>query len=206
MKENLIKFPKTVKIGPVTFDVIYPYKCVDFKFRGSMHSGKGYIRVSAESGPYTMSKQKILEVFLHEVMHSINSIYLGDAFEESDIEQLGKAFFEIIVCNNIRFCDDNIPKKLKIGGFVYDVLFPYEFEDTDTTEVLHSEPELKIMIMKYNNLVLNKLNFIFAMLKAISAHYLMSDKLDMDTLCFATATGVLDVFRDNNIEELIKGK
>ena len=208
MKKNILKLPETLKVGPINYEVLYPYIWVDNYARGMTHLTKGYIKVSDKDGPFEQADQKILETFLHEIVHAIDNIYLGSVFEEDDVAIIGIALLQVIRDNNINFATNTIPKKVKVGAFDYTVLYPYEYLDTTDLDASHDEVSLAFRIAEQDNKDVVKLYFVLLVIQAMFTTYCVNKKItECYELCFSFTTGVLSVFRDNpNLEKLIKGK
>lgn len=207
MKKDILKLPETIKVGPVNYKVLYPYKCVDSFFRGSTHMSRGFIKVCDSDGQNTQAKQKVKETFLHEIIHAVNDVFLGDVLSEEDVTIFAIGLLQVIIDNNINFKNNTIPEKLKVCGFEYDVMYPYMYEDTSRLDASHDESRLVFRLVKQENSDVDKLNFMFLVVRAICTTYLVSDKMaGSNELCFALGSGLLSVFRDNNLEKIIKGK
>jgi len=105
-----------------------------------------------------------------------------------------------------------IPKKVKIGGFNYEIIFPHRFEETSNFMGLHCTEDLQIFLTPYNNSGFNSLTsrpamhecLLHEILHGIDAVYL-DDDMDHREIYLLSQT-LHQVLHDNvlNIKDVKK--
>ena len=208
MKKSILKLPETLKIGPINYKILHPYKWADDYARGMTHLTKGFIKISNKDGPFDQAMQRIMETFLHEIVHAIDAVFLGSVLEEDDVLIIGNSLLQVICDNNINFFANAIPKKVKVGAFDYTVLYPYEYQDNLNLDASHDDVGLTLRLGEQENKDVVKLYFLLLIIQAaFSTYCIKKEIIDNRELCFTFTTGLLSVFRDNpDLEKLIKRK
>lgn len=97
---NVVKFPVTVKVGAHTYRVLFPY-C--FKENTSLCGQADHslleIRVAGvDQGGNPRAETKILGVFIHELIHCVDSSW-GIGLKEEQVEQLEEGLLTVLVDN-----------------------------------------------------------------------------------------------------------
>jgi len=206
-----MRLPKKVKVGGVIFDVVYPYIFTeDPNFCGLHESFVCKLKIGGNNGELGRPNQKIIETFIHEVIHAVDFIYCGAVLEEDSVNLLAKAWLQVLRDNVLGLCDEKMPKKIKVGGFIYDVVFPYFFRDaTGITASQVSQDQLTIWVADRDgpdeyNLDFIKLNVVLMVLACIDFMYFNGGLECGDSNLKSLAAGIHQVFKDNKIEELVK--
>jgi len=131
-----VNFPSKIKIGGHSFEVIYPYTFrVEENTLGQCHYSQCKIRIQDSDSGMERDVSKIKSSFLHELLHIIDHIYnsnrINDLDDEEDIIiRLTSGWFQVLTDNDL-FLDKphKMPKTIKIGGFKYKVIYPFDFEE-----------------------------------------------------------------------------
>ena len=210
MTKKRLVLPKKVKIGCFDYKVVFP-----FKFDGCNSDCLGLCK-NVETTIYisnnNIAKQKVVVVFLHEIIHAIDSVYFHSIFSEKIIERLAETIYLLVLDNNIRFIDDKyIPKKIRIGGLFYNVIHPSDFQGfEDGTNSLGKHDKLTIHINRSRN---NgdryiKSTFIYQIIHALINVYEIDDMSDDGTFAgdsiYLLSNVIYQIFLDNNLEKVIK--
>jgi hypothetical protein len=95
-----------------------------------------------------------------------------------------------------------IPKKIKIGGFYYNVVFPYVFDENTDYLGLHDTEDLEIRITKYHHGLEVKVQrvhetVIHELLHGLSHVYCETDVVDSESIISRLSCGLYQVLRDN---------
>jgi len=205
----MIKFPKTVRIGGIVYDI--ELKDLDTDITGAEGLCKNpmaKIVVNRNNGD-----QSLLEIFIHELFHAIDFVYCGFVLEECVIEKFTNAFFQIIR-DNVDLFSGDIPDVVKISGFKYNVLYPVDFEnvifDKDSQEssvvYLNNDKQtiaLSSKILGYDlSSDIISINLTYAVVMAILQRYSISEEEFNTELYLAQfSNGIYQVFGDLNIKE-----
>jgi len=202
-----IKLPKSIKVGGIYYDV-YEKEIgfVDDNTLAGIHKGcSSEIKVDT-----TRATQKVLETFIHEIVHATDFTCLGYDLEEEHVELLTKNFIQVFVDNNLQLNNDNakLPKKIRIGPYEYKVVFPYIFKDmpgVTAFSVIHENLAIFLSDREGEDIYKKdyiKFNLFTAIYIVIINLYRSETGISVD---FKIASSALfQVFRDNKLEEFIK--
>lgn len=96
-----MKLTKSIKVGGFEYKIIYPYK---FKERtdtlGYISNDRQEILISGyDIDGNKLPKQKIFELFIHEVLHAIDHVYNSGGLGEKDINQMGFGIHQVLIDN-----------------------------------------------------------------------------------------------------------
>jgi hypothetical protein len=214
MKE--ISLPKKIRVGGFIYDVIYPYvfNTTTNDIKGIHSTTSSTIKITKFANDKIIrSKEKIMETFLHEVIHAIDASYLGGRLEEDDVAAIAFGIFDVIRNNKFFIMKEKIPKKFRVGGFVYSVIHNFKFTDSTTNDIFSVEYDL--LEIRFATIVDNEphslefIRFLFLLgeLYAIFNNYnvkFFENAEDKLQLMHAFCSGVKQVFEDNKLEECIR--
>lgn len=208
MKVNKIKFPKTLKVGGMVYKIIFPYTFTANQDCAGLHNGETAVIRVANKCPTDI----ILETLLHELLHAIDTVYCNSLLEEDYININSKAWFQVLKENNLYLLEDKMPKRIKVGGFYYDINFPYFFEEFENNLAGQTANfDLKIRINndsdgEKNDSRFVKVCLIFCIQNAICNLVFSSEKEEKSIEVFKSksfAYGLYQVLVDNKIEQII---
>lgn len=206
--------PKTVKIAGFDYKVVFPHVFdPSSSFLGILDAPQLEMRIAE----YTQLGDKrppeaIMETFFHENFHGIEHNYLCESISHDDLNILAKAWFHIFRYNRI-FTIKGIPKKVNIGGFTYQVLYPFKFIDDPnqiTGATYHNSLKIKLRGFTEDGqkvkVELVKKELIFYIFMALRSFYILNSfaEDDGEDKMRIIASGWYQVAKDNNFEELVK--
>jgi hypothetical protein len=211
----MVRLPKKVKIGFMNYDVQYPMAFEDDSSTAGLHKGVfGSIQLSKiSSNGLPRDPQRIVEAYIHEIMHGVDLIFCNDAFSENTIELISRAWIQVVADNDLFLKDDTkYPEKVKVGPFYYSVFVGNnDFKGTIGDVIsAHNSEQLCIKIatndaQKFHPKYI-KSNFVHVLFCAIMVAYSIEqhseDKKDFSLKILSN--GVYQVFLENNLEEIIK--
>ena len=97
--------PKELKIGGHTYKVLFPYQFTERTDIWGQHgAGTTTIKVADESATgEKLTKTRVWEVFLHEILHAIDAQTGHRVFEdnESAIDGIGEALYQVLNDNGL---------------------------------------------------------------------------------------------------------
>jgi len=205
----MIKFPKTVRIGGIVYDI--ELKDLDrniTKTEGLCKNPMAKIVINRNNGD-----QSLLEIFIHELLHAIDFVYCGDIQNECVTEKFTNAFFQVIR-DNVDLFNFDIPDEVRISGFKYNVLYPTNFEDvifnknSQESSVVYIDDNEQVIAL--SNKILGydlspdiiSTNLIYAVILGILERYSISEE-EFNTELYLTqfSNGIYQVFGDLNIKE-----
>ena len=91
-----IHIPKKLKLGTMTYSIVSLDESESHDFWGGHLWGKGEIRITEE-----LERPQLEIVYLHEVIHAMDAIYLGKSLKEKQIKQLSFALHDFLSRNKI---------------------------------------------------------------------------------------------------------
>lgn len=211
-----VKLPKTVKVGYAIYDVEFPYRFYTGHNLAGTHGGPwSTIRVCDLYNDHEASAQRALAVFVHELTHAIDFVFLGQSLTEHTIEVFAQAFIQIFRDNNLYLRSSKMPKQVRVGGLVYDVVYPFDFPDAigfvtasinDGINTFYVGKESDGRAYSEERI---KFNLMYSVLRAIISVYDVEEfslnsgeEIDYDLLKIF-AGGVYQTFRDNKIDNVI---
>ena len=211
---NKAKLPKKLKVGCMTYTVEFPHM---FEYDSTMlglHEGPwALLRVADATTDLPRSSQRIVGTFVHEVLHTIDFVYLGGRLCEKTIEVLTTAWIQILRDNELYFREGEIPKEVRVGGFVYTVKYPYIFDDSPdfiSSAVNHLSLEIYLGHRcddRDFDATFVKFNMISMILSAIINVYEIDNFIEGNgngDSIKSFAGGLYQVFRDNKIDEVVR--
>ena len=207
VNNSKVKLPKYVRISGVTYNVYSVDGFADDSNMAGVHKGfASEIKVD-----YTMARQRILETFIHEIIHATDFTCFGYILEEEHVNFLAKAWLQIFIDNNLQLNNDKVklPKKVRVGPFEYEIVFPHSFRDLPSITALSVKySELSIFLTDKEGDELYRMDFIKLNLFSaicliiINTYQNEENKVPID---FKIISGALfQVFKKNKIEELVK--
>ncbi len=211
--KKLVNFPSKVKIGGHLYEVVYPYT---FKEESDAVAQCNYhqckIRVQDTEGERKRDASKLVSSFLHELLHIIDHIYNHDKINDLEdgediIIRLTSGWFQVLTDNDL-FLDKpgKMPKAIKIGGFKYKVIYPFDFEEGEDASalIIHGPLEFFIGSSYKESDSSIKCKLIGLILRIIDIQYRIN-KGDEDILQ-NMVEGIYQVFKDNNIPKIVGGR
>ena len=214
--DNMLILPKKLNVGPIIYDVLFPYNSSeDSSFVGLHEPLQSRIKIANVFENTKLSVPNIHQTFLHEIFHAIDHIYCGDtinSFNNSDdiIEQLSKGWYQVLYENRI-FTIKSLPKTIRMAGMGYKITTGYKFEDHMDASYWIRKLQNEICLGKGNSDYKFGEQYIFQMF-IFTIHQLVwdiyysdnkEDKLDRN-IGYSFSNGILQVFRDNKIEQMLK--
>lgn len=102
-KMKRIRIPKTVKIGGRVYKVNERYRFLETKLWGQADHSLCEIRLSdIDEGGGKRDRQTVEETFLHEVIHSICSVYCNsEKVGEEEVAGIARGLYQVIKDNRI---------------------------------------------------------------------------------------------------------
>jgi hypothetical protein len=211
-----IKLPKKVKVGHLDYTILFPYDFAfsDAKMCTGLHTPFNCtIKITDKFNNSTRCNLKVLETFIHEVLHAIDHVYINCVFSEEDITRLGNCFTEFLIDNDeFDLKQDYIPDELQLGAFVYKVEYPFADADFhDMTYLGDNSACIFYLQGEYSgcsiDINLIKEHLVFLVLNSFSNMYCVgngevSDD-DLDQVLSMMARGIVQVFRDNDLCDMI---
>jgi hypothetical protein len=207
----MIKLPRKVKVGCIKYDIIYPHSFygIHDDLLGLCSSTSSKIFLTNRSPSGLVNDQKLTSVFLHEILHAIDYLFLYSALEEKTIDIYANSLFQVFKYNDIEIKNkSHFPEVINVLGFDYDVIMSNDFPGAanhtfyishDTSNIYLSDTDGEIT---FSDTYL-KLNLIASILHSINSICNL-DYDNIETITRQLANGVYMVFSENNLEELIK--
>jgi hypothetical protein len=209
--------PKSIKIAGVNYDVVLQ----DFKDISDRTGQIVYdlctIQIAVMWNNENRSVDAIYGTLIHEIMHGIDSAYLGGVLGamgeeemESTIERLGNAFMQVL-SDNVLYLDkeDKMPKKVRINGINYKIVFPYNYIESSNMFAHVDTTTMQIKIDRHyeNNKRPSakiKLGLIACIFYIICQDYQINFFFNEDNKYYKEAfvNGLYQVLVDNNIEKI----
>ena len=208
-----LRLPKKVNVGGVAYKIVYPYDFVDDRsLLGLCEWLEDTILLSGNMAGKPIDKQTVIHTFIHELLHAIDFVYFGGEFvtEESDnylIDTLAMGLLQVFRDNAIDLNSVTMPEYIRIGGFDFKIIYPYDFLTEGTlisTKVVN--PSIKIAggaigIELTASVV--KRQLLGGIIRAIGYVYGISPKLYNEITTPQMAAGVFQVFTGIDMEGLI---
>lgn len=204
-----LRLPKSVKVGGVDYEVVRSNSNEDnLKYIG-LHSGeRSRLKISNYSRGIKLADQKILEIFLHECMHALDSVFLGMELKEHTVGKLSYAWFQVLSDNDLKIHDIKYPKKVRYGGFTYDIEINYLVDDTLNEEGPYITNSISNVIKlgivdNYSHDYL-KVCFIESIMHCILNKVVFTEKEIKSVNVYSFSNGLYQLFKDNKIDLLIR--
>lgn len=211
--EKRIKLPKKLKIGCVVYKVIYPYIFTNDNYIGLHWSSRSNILISNKYNEKHRGNSKILETFIHEMLHAVDFIYLNTIFNEEEIDNMGIMLTDVLVRNkNLNFDKDSIPKSIMIGPYYFKIKYPHkDIDNPEATYIIHAE-SCDIYLSKVDdgfdvNMTIIKSNLLISIFHVIFNCCKINDR-DPRTpdIIEVFSRGILQVLLDNKLCTLINNQ
>lgn len=147
-----VKMPRKVKVGGMVYDVVFPYVfSEDIKIAALHESRQNTIKVSKLWMGKQRAVSKIHESFLHEIFHAVDVVYCGDVLDHDCIYLLASGLYQVLVDNKLNLgVERRMPKKVKIGGFYYNIDFPFCSQDMEGVNHISQHEWLEVKLSGYN--------------------------------------------------------
>jgi hypothetical protein len=208
-----IVLPESLHVAGLDYKVFFPHEFADSIEVLGLHSGLGtWIRIGDTKVGSRGSKdnQVVLEIFLHEMLHAVDFCYCGDVLNEGEIEIFTRALYQILADNKLNLKSNGLPETVRICGATFTVTDAYKYEEIGEVSSHVNFEAYQIFVGKEMNGVklsdqFIKLTFMYTLIQSMLYKY-MSDK-DLENLrdklkTRSLASGLYQVIKDNNIEEL----
>jgi len=201
-----MRVPKKLKIGGMSYDIIYPYDFEEDRSYLGLHQGlNNTIKLGNMNRGIKLPNDLILETFIHEIVHGIDFQYCGICFSEEQVELIGKILLTFFSQNEIGLNNDIIPKEVTIFCHRYEVV-NYTFTDTASCTQL-DQLNLKILVDMDNkdyHISALKSGLFEIILRTLFDMYGIDIKKIEDFSMIPFSCGVYQVFKDNKLEEFIR--
>ena len=201
------KLPKKIDICGVEHEVLFPYEFLDKDYLGLYERYQLRIKVSGKYYGVDRPWLRIIETFIHEILHGIDFIMCDGKFNHDVINSLSYGWMSVLSKNNL--FGAGIPKKVHINGFVYDVKYPFVFPDDDT--ILSQVVNHLLVIRIAGNDSVEKFHVEFVrqhliqrITNAIIFNYLHKDEPDNEDLT-TLSSGIYQTFRKIDWNKIVKG-
>lgn len=208
---------KTLKIGGLNYQIIYPYVFETNAILLGLHEGD-QVRIKISKQFMNLERQwtKIIETVLHEIVHAVDHVYAGNILIEDEVFIISNYLYQIIRQNDLNIRKSILPETVRIGAFDYTVE-TYEFNDDSNSAATVEHETLRFLIsdrdMNGNdyNKGIKMTNFIFLItcciceMSTIPRGFTYGEKMGNGISNHqAFAAGLYQVFMDNDLEKLIK--
>uniref|UniRef100_A0A6M3K3W8 Uncharacterized protein n=1 Tax=viral metagenome TaxID=1070528 RepID=A0A6M3K3W8_9ZZZZ len=204
----MIKLPKKIKVGGAVYKVNLG-KETENGYVGYHDYHNQIIKVATTHTGDTRHNLMILETLLHEVIHAISAIWLEDKLSEKVVTKLSTALFFLLTQNNLMLREIKLPKKIKYGGFIYDIVSPppKEIEMDEDSFFSTTNDAICRIYVKYSDSdapFYIKSLFMKTLLKMVMRlHGSFSDEEVENIYSSCFYQGLYQVLVDNNIDTLI---
>ena len=205
--------PKTVKIGGIVHNVIFPYNFPDSPEEvGHYCFATALIKIADTYKDKPRAKSSIHQTLLHEIIHGIDAIYCDFSIDpDPNIDRFATGWYDILINNNLYLNKDHyFPKKIKIGGYVYNIVYPYEIVDSRNMYAVDFEGKvIKIYGENGTSPHAERQSFIASILHIIRHSFSIDEPFNGNgngnsVLFNNLASGFHQVLVDNDIEKVIK--
>lgn len=214
------RMPKQLKIGGFKYDVIYPYVFANEPTFVGLHEGdQRTIKIAKVFMSIPRSWPKIMESLLHEVIHAIDHTYCSKVMTENETNVFSNHIFALLQDNDLQIHKTKLPETVKIGGFTYAVVHPYEYADGEDYSCSSDNEQLMFRMASKNGLgdtyaseVLfsNMLYLIFCAFSEISCvprGFSLGQELGSGGMFFQNfVNGLYQVMVDNDLEKILKSE
>jgi len=203
--------PSEVTVGAMHYRVLYPYNFDDDPevSTGLHEAGENTIKISEYDEGVIRHPHKIMETFIHELVHAVDFVYCGYIMSERFVSVFSRGLTGVLLNNTLKLNvqDKKIPKKVKIGGYSYDVLYPHEFNDTTgfmTSSLSNTLLKMRISAGRDFDPTFIKANLMYCVCVGIySVYFYGGNGDDEDVNWKSFSHGLYQVIVDNDIEQLV---
>jgi hypothetical protein len=201
-----MNFPKKLKIGSMTYNIVFPAIFPTKPGYRGMHKGhSGIIEVVD-----TDNEKLNWKILMHELIHAIDFVFCDRFFNEFETELISNVVISLAIDNKSLFSSNKIPKNVRIFGISYDVVENYEFpESQDTAAYIdHGNNVIYLGDPKAFNMSQDylKLQFFYCVTEIIPVSIFSNydEKLSNEFPVSQFSNGLLEVFKDYNFEKALK--
>lgn len=156
---------------------------------------------------------RLHESLLHECLHLVEYEW-SFCLHHDFLNQFSIGLYQVLRENDLKLGEKGLPKKLKIGGMIYKIIFPYTFYDDtcSNSSFLADADSLEIKVSEIDDSGLKahhsyiSQDFLYSVLNAIYATYLNSfkDIAPSDEAFSCLVKGVYQVIVDNKLNDLFR--
>jgi hypothetical protein len=210
--------PKRLKIGGFNYKIIYPYLFPNEPTYVGLHEGdQKVIKIPNMYTSYPRAWQKILESLMHEVVHAVDNCYCAKVITEDETNIFSTHLFMVLRDNDLNLKANKLSSSVKIGGFVYDIIFPYKYKDGEDCACSLNHERLQFRMTNADrlgdlyspqNLMTNFLYLIMCAISEICSvprGFSYGAELENQGRHFQTfVNGFYQVLVDNDLEKLMK--
>jgi len=222
----MLKLPDTIKVGGFNFKVYFPYNFDNINMGGDelglFEPATLRIKVRGyDNGGTAYPNSTVIQSLFHEILHAIDLVYCYDRIDDLDLsffnrEDMGEISIPSLSLGWYQVLKDNkimtlktIPKKVKIGAYTYDVVFPYDKKGEDALHIHGVQYEKKLI--KIRDIHSHGLKYDIQRIKQILLYCISLIIIDnyacwidpQEDLFTLFSYGLYQVLVDNNLEELI---
>ena len=206
------KLPSKIKIGGMDYKVLYPYEFEDDSSvsTGLHEAGTNLIKISEYEDGIKRHPHKILETFIHEIVHAVDFVYVKYELSEKFVTVFSKGLTGVLLNNNLKLSERGyqLVKKVKIGGYEYKVIYPYKFRDTGsflTSDLNNATFIIRIAKEDFDSTYI-KANLLYCVSVGIFSTYFFNSVEDEYEDCEINwksfSQGLFQVIVDNKLEKL----
>jgi hypothetical protein len=201
-----VAFPKKVKVGSITYDIIFPS---DFpaapSYRGFHKAHCGIIEI-CDTNNYKAN----WKIFMHELTHAIDFIYCDRFFNEFEIELISNFIISLAIDNRFLFNTKKIPKSVRVFGISYDIVENYSFPELENTAayVDHQNSTIYLADSKKEGFSdeFTKLQFLYCVVELLPYNIFRSyrENFSEDFPIAQFSNGLIEVFNNFDFEKALK--
>jgi len=204
MKRISSVIPKEVDIMGRIYRVVFPYTFATNSTYAGIHDNCGRcIKLTDAIEGVRIPIPILHTTFLHEILHGIVSLFTTEetyVVTEEIIDGLASGIYQVIVENDL--FKGEIPKQLKVGAYVYDIIYPYKFIDEDDAAMSINNACGKIFISNIGSMEFKLCRLTNAICSAVYCIYCGGRSIS--ELNFNIGEGVYNTVRANGLDKLFK--
>lgn len=201
-----VEFPKKLKVGSITYDIVFPAEFPAVSSYRGMHKGhEGTIELIDNGDPRINWK-----VFMHELVHAIDFVFCDKYFDEFETELISNILISLVLDNDSLFNNNKIPDSIRIFGLHYNIIKDYAFPEIDNTAAI-VKPETGDIFLADPKLFnfsddFMKLQLFYCIVELIPRGIFVQYNEDFvkDFPISQFANGLLEVFREYDFETVLK--
>lgn len=208
-KETL-KIPSKLIIGGIEYQIEITSKVKDDNMQnwGFHHISGAKILLLDTYDSEKFAPCTFLHTFLHELIHAIDAIYIGNLFSEDYVNKFEDLWFTLLADNNLYIGEDKFPESIRILGRDYKVIKDYEFEehikDSPSVALTTDDLEIKIAGKEHaSNHEILKCNLLEVLMKHICNPFFTEDefkKINFHAFC----SGLYQILKNSNLNKIIR--
>ena len=98
-----MKIPKTLKVGGNIYKIVFPYNFTErYDRNGDCDSDILQIRIADSfDKERRFPREKIEQIFIHELLHAISYTYNADKLEEEPLTRLAEGLYQVLKDNDL---------------------------------------------------------------------------------------------------------